>query len=171
MELSEVIRRRQSVRAYSADPLAPEKLRTILEAANRAPSAGNVQPYEIYLVRRQEQRSRLTAICLDQKFISQAPVSLVFCAIPERSAEKYGQRGAELFAIQDATIACTFAMLAVTDLGLASVWVGAFDPSAVRELIGAPAEHVPVAVLPIGYPAEKPEFTSRRPLENLFHEI
>jgi len=142
-----------------------------LEAANRAPSAGNVQPYEVYVVRSQEQRSRLTTICLDQKFISQAPISLVFCAVPARSAEKYGQRGADLFAIQDATIACTFAMLAVTDLGLASVWVGAFDPPAVCELIGAPSDYVPIAVLPIGYAAEKPEMTSRRPLEDLVHGL
>ncbi len=63
--------------------------------------------------------------------------------------------------MQDATIAATYAMLAVTDLGLATVWVGAFDPVRVTTATGAPPDWVPVAVLPIGYAAETPAATSR----------
>lgn len=170
MELLEVFRTRQSIRAYSATPVEPERLTAILEAVNRAPSAGNLQPYEIYVVRSQDQRTKLTQICGDQKFIGQAPVALVFCADPQRSAQEYGARGAQLFAIQDATIACTFAMLAATDLGLTSIWVGAFDEETLRAFVGAPAGLVPVAVLSIGYPAESPEFTTRRRLEDFVHE-
>ncbi len=171
MELREVIRRRQSIRAYAATPVEPDKLSLILEAANRAPSAGNVQPYEIYVVRRQDQRTALAHVSLDQMFIAQAPITLVFCVNPKPAEEKYGKRGVELYAVQDATIACAFAMLAATDLGLSTVWIGAFDPVAVRKLIGAPADYIPVAVLPIGHGAETPEMTTRRPLQELVHEV
>jgi nitroreductase len=167
----ELIASRRSVRAYSPAPVEPEKLNAILEAANRAPSAGNLQAYEIYLVRDAAVRRRLARAALDQFFLAQAPVVLVFCAHGRRSAERYGRRGAELYALQDASVACTFAMLAVTALGLGTVWVGAFDEEAVRGAIGAPEAHRPVAMLPVGYPAEQPEATPRRRLAELVHEV
>jgi nitroreductase len=58
----------------------------------------------------------------------------------------------------------------VDDLGLACVWVGALEPDAVRDVIGAPASQTPVAVLPIGYAAEDPVRTERRALDDLVHE-
>ena len=171
MDFFELIRARRSVRAYRSEPVEEEKLRKILEAANLAPSAGNLQAYEIYLVRDRKVRLALARAALDQSFISEAPVALVFCAHPERSAIKYGRRGVRLYALQDATIACTFAMLAAAELGLATVWVGAFDDEGVRRAIGAPEAHQPVAILPIGYPTEQPAPAPRRSLEDLVHEI
>ncbi len=100
--------------------------------------------------------------------IAQAPASLVFCANPARSAAKYRNRGERLFALQDATIACAFAMLAATALGLGTVWVGAFDDGAVQRVLGV-GDLLPVAILPVGYPAEDPEPTPRRSLDDLVH--
>jgi nitroreductase len=102
-------------------------------------------------------------------FVAQAPVVLVFCANQARSPAKYRERGARLWAILDATIACAFAMLAATALGLSTVWVGAFDDAAVQR-VGC-HDLLPVAILPIGYPAEEPEPTSRRSLTDLVHEV
>ncbi len=101
----------------------------------------------------------------------QAPLVLVFCAHPARSAKKYGQRGATLYGVQDATIACAYAQLAATALGLASVWVGAFDDEAVRAAIGAGQDLLPVAILPIGYAGEEPEMSTRRSLDDLVHDV
>ncbi|MCS7314309.1 MAG: nitroreductase family protein [Bryobacterales bacterium] len=171
MEFFDLIRARRSVRAYAPRPVEEDKVQQILTAANLAPSAGNLQAYEIYLVRDRQVRVELARASLDQWFVSEAPVALVFCAHPERSASKYGRRGARLYALQDATIACTFAMLAATELGLASVWVGAFDDEGVRRAIRAPEGHQPVAILPIGYPAEHPAPAPRRSLADLVHEI
>jgi nitroreductase len=56
-------------------------------------------------------------------------------------------------------------------LGLATVWVGAFDDEAVHRAIGAPEGILPVAILPIGYAAEQPELTPRRRLSDLVHEL
>ncbi len=95
---------------------------------------------------------------------------LVFCADHMRSAAKYGKRGVELYAVQDATIAAAYCQLAASALGLATVWVGAFDPEIAREAIGAPDQVTPVAIVPIGYPAEAPEPTPRRRLAELVRQ-
>ncbi len=170
MELAELIRERRSVRAFENRPVEAHKIDCILEAANLAPSAGNLQAYEIYRVTSPHPRAAL-ARAADQSFIAQAPIILVFFANAGRSARKYGSRGRELYALQDATIAATHAVLAAADAGLGTVWIGAFDPSKVTAAVGAPPDWVPVAVLPIGYAAEKPAASPRRALDELVHDL
>jgi len=169
VELFEAIQRRRSVRAFAPQAVEAEKVTRILKAANAAPSAGNLQGYEIYRITPGKERAALARAALNQLFIAQAPVVLVFCANPARSAAKYRERGTRLYAIQDATIACAFAMLAATALGLGTVWVGAFDDVAVQKVLGT-RDLLPVAILPIGYAAEEPEPTPRRSLSDLVHE-
>jgi len=166
-----VLKERHSVRLFQARLVEAEKLQAILEAINRAPSAGNLQAYEVYLVRQADRRADLVRGAGDQEFLAQAPIVLVFCAHAMRAETRYRERGSELYCIQDATIACTFAMLAATALGLSSVWVGAFDEKAIREIIGAPRDQRPVAMLPVGYAAESPRIRERRPLTELVHEV
>ena len=167
----DVIDRRRSVRAYADDAIDERQLRQILEAANAAPSAGNLQAYEIYLVREQDLRRQLAAAALSQDFLACAPIVLVFCANPRRNQARYGDRGRDLYAIQDATIACTFAMLAATALGLATVWVGAFREGEVRRVVGAAPHERPVALLPVGVAGESPDRPPRRSLDRLVHEV
>lgn len=168
MEFFEVLKARHSVRAYTAQPIEPEKVQAILEAANRAPSAGNKQSYEIFVVK---SREALCALAQGRAFFEVIPLALVFCANPTRAAERFGERGAKLYCVQDATIACAYAQLAVTALGLSSVWIGRFDEEVVRRTIGAGKDLLPVAILPIGYAAETPEIKPRRALEDLIHVV
>ena len=142
MNLFEAINARQSVRAYQAKPVEQEKLEAVLKATNQAPSAGNLQAYQVYLVEEPSLKRGLAKAALDQSFVAQAPVVLVFCAVAAR-AGRYGRRGAELYCLQDATAAVAYAQLAATALGLATCWVGAFDDGAVaRAGEGTPArEH------------------------------
>lgn len=167
MEFFEVLSRRRSIRAYSSKEVEEEKLNQIFEAANMAPSAGNLQAYQVFVYRNQEKKEALARAAFDQTFLAQAPVCLVFCADPSRSSPKYGGRGAELYSIQDATIAGTFAMLAAVDLGLATVWVGSFDEEKVQVVVGKKSVR-PVAMFALGYPAEKPEATPRRAIDEIF---
>ncbi len=170
MELSELIHARRSVRAYQDRPVEAEKVKTLLELINRAPSAGNLQAYEIYQVAAPRIRAAL-AHAAHQPFIAEAPLILVFFANPGRSSRKYGTRGKELYALQDATIAATYAMLVAQDLGLSTVWIGAFNDADVTAAVSAPADWVPVAVLPIGYAAEMPDASPRRALTELVHRL
>jgi nitroreductase len=171
MEFFEVIRSRRSIRLYQDRPVEEEKLQAVLEAAVVAPSAGNLQAYEIYLVKSAAARARLAGLLTQMGFFSVVPVVLVFCANPERSVIRYSDRGRSLYAVQDATIACTQAMLAAAALGLATVWVGAFQETAVSEALALPASLRPVALLPLGYAAETVEARSRRTLAGIVHNV
>ena len=170
MEFFEVLKERRSIRFFKSSELKKDDLNRILLAANSAPSAGNLQSYEIILVRDKERREKLAKACFNQHFVAQAPVVLVFCANRERASVRYGKRGEKLYSVQDATIACSYAQLAATALGLGSCWVGAFDEDEVREIINAPHYIKPIAVLPIGYADEEPRPTPRRSLSDLVKE-
>ena len=167
MEFAEVLSKRRSVRSYKSQPIEENKLRRIFEAANSAPSAGNLQAFQVHVVRDQEKKQALAQAANGQGFIADSPVSLVFCADPARSERKYGKRGAELYSVQDATIAATFAMLAAVDLGLATVWVGDFDEKRVQQVLEVKSLR-PVAIFSLGYAAEQPQQSPRRAIEEIF---
>jgi len=171
MDYFDVINARHSVRGYQNTAVEQEKLQLILQAVARAPSAGNLQAFEVYLVHEESVKCALVLAAGNQEFLAQAPVVLIFCTHADRSVVRYGERGIGLYCVQDATIACTYAMLAATALGLSTVWVGAFDESRVRLAIGAAATHRPVAMLPVGYAAEAPRLTRRRSLSDLIHQV
>lgn len=171
MEFFETLQTRRSIRAFRADPITDEQRQKIFEAINSAPSAGNLQAYEVYIVTEAAHKQALMHASYAQEFLTQAPLVLVFCASPARSAPRYAERGETLYSVQDATIACTLAMLAATALGLGSVWVGAFDEDAVAAIIHAAPGHRPVAMLPIGVPNQIPRTRPRRAMDDLFHPV
>ena len=167
-DLFETVRRRHSVRHYRTDQqLSREQLHAILEAACAAPSAGDLQSYRIAVATTLEQRQALEAASGGQSFLTEAPVCLVFCADPERAASRYGERGASLYALQDATIAASYAQLAAVAAGLASAWVGDFDEDAARSALAIAPTLRPIAIIAIGTAAEVPEQTPRRPMKDI----
>ena len=168
MEFFEVTKRRRSIRIFESKEIERDKLNQILEAANLAPSAGNLQSYEIILIRDWRKKKKIAEASYNQNFIAQAPIVLIFCANFLRSI-RYGERG-KLYAIQDATIACAHAHLATTAVGLGSCWVGAFNEHEIKEIINAPEHIKPIAILPIGYGAQKPYKTLRRRLDEIVKE-
>ncbi|MDI6721650.1 MAG: nitroreductase family protein [Candidatus Aenigmarchaeota archaeon] len=107
---------------------------------------------------------------MDQDFIAEAPAVIVIFANETRSARKYGRRGKELYCINDASIFASYIQLAASALGLGSCWVGAFDDDAIRRLLKAPDHLKPAAIIPLGYPDEKPEPKERRKLSDIAHE-
>ena len=164
----ETVRHRHSVRKYQPDMVVePEKLYAILEMACAAPSAGDLQAYRIVVVRDLADRQALVRASHQQDFIAEAPVCLVFCADPARSATAFGDRGAKLYALQDTTIAAAYAQLAIVAAGMGSTWVGYFDEDKVREALKLEPGLIPLALLSLGYPAELPEPSSRRRLDEV----
>jgi nitroreductase len=167
MDFFEAVKSRRAIRAFQNRPVDEEKMNRIIEAVNLAPSAGDLQAYEIVVVKDSRCKRELAKAAGGQSFVSEAPVCLVFLAYPERSSRKYGRRGSGLYCIQDATIAAAYAQLVVTALGLASTWVGAFDEGAVAKVVEASRSKRPIAILPIGYGRETPEITPRRRISEI----
>lgn len=167
MDYFEAVKARRSIRAFQKKPIEEEKILRIIEAVNLAPSAGDLQAYEIVVVKDPMLRDELAKAAWDESFVSEAPVCLVFLTYAERSSKKYGKRGTELYCIQDASIAATYAMLTATAVGLSSTWVGAFDEEAATRAVGASKGKRAVVILPIGYAAEDPKATARRPISDI----
>lgn len=169
MDLFEAIEGRRSIRAYLPDPVKEEDLRRILEAAIKAPSAGNLQPWEFIVVKDPEIKRKLTEAALGQEFIEEAPIVIVVCANTMRSSSVYGSRGASLYCIQDTAAAIQNMLLAAYALGYGTCWVGAFYEDEVSRILGLPSYIRPVAIVPLGKPAEHPSPRPRRPLKEVVH--
>ncbi len=155
MDFFEVINSRRSVRKFKQDvPVSDEQVRKILDAAIMAPSAGNGQSWHFVVLRDKALKGEIAAKAGHQAFIDQAPVAIVVCADMERAGSKYGDRGRGTYALQETAAAVENMLLAANALSLASCWVGAFDEAKAAEILKLPSHLRPVAILPIGAPAE-----------------
>jgi nitroreductase len=169
----ETVKKRRSVRSFDKErDVSPETVARLLEAAIRAPSAGNCQPWYFLAVRDQEIKRGLARAALDQWFLSDAPVVIVVCADPERSASRYGQRGRLLYCLQDTAAAAEHILLGAVALGLGGCWIGAFDEEEASRVLHLPPHLRPVAILSIGYPKGRaPGPTDRRRLKDVSQTI
>jgi len=165
--LFEIIKGRRSVRKFKPDPVPEEELREILEAATWAPSAGNTQEWRFIVVRDPGLKRELAAAAMEQRFLSEAPVVAVVCADLERIRRAYGERGVNVYALQDTAAATQNLLLAAHAKGLGACWVGAFSEVQVREALGLGQMMRPLALVPLGYPAQTPSPRPRRPLEEV----
>ncbi len=168
MEMQAAVRARRSVRAFQDDPLSEEQLRGLLELANWAPSAGNLQARDFVVVRDANTRRALARAALDQEFVAQAPAVVVVCGNARR-IRRYGARGRDLYMIQDAAAAIQTLLLLAHEAGIAGTWVGAFDEDPVSRLLGLPAHVRPLALVPLGLPAESPEPPPRLRSTEIIH--
>jgi nitroreductase len=168
MDCMEAINGRRSVRKFKDRAVGNEIIEELLNAAQMAPSAGNLQGRDYIVVSNKISKQKLKEAALGQSFIEQAPVVIVVVANIERSSRIYRSRG-ELYAIQDATAGVENLLLAAHSMGLATCWVGAFDENAVSEILGIPHKTRPVAIIPVGYADEAPAAPPRMGLDRVVH--
>jgi nitroreductase len=170
VDVFEAVKRRRSIRAFKSKNVSAKIVEKLLDAARWAPSAGNIQPWEFIVVRKPEIKRALAEAALDQTFIEEASVVIVVCANKNRSSRGYGIRGKTLYCIQDTAAAIQNIHLVAYSLGLGTCWVGAFTEEKAREILKIPNKIRPVAIIPVGYPAETPPLRrSRRPINQIVH--
>jgi nitroreductase len=154
------LKSRSSVRFYDRDPLAEEEIQYIINCASTAPSAGNLESWDVVVVTDAEVKEALAQAALDQEHLEQAGAVFVVCANYVRSMSRYSERGI-LYGLEDATIACTYMMLAAHAKQLHSCWTGAFQDEEVREILDLPQHIRPVALLAVGK-GQPPSVTTER---------
>jgi nitroreductase len=169
LDVQEAILRRRSIRSFTNEDISNEDVRQIIEAGTFAPSAGNCQPWEFLIVRDMKAKQKLARAALGQNFVSQAPVVIVVCANIPRSEKRYGSRGQELYSIQDTAAAIENMLLLAVSKGLGTCWVGAFNEVLAKESLNLPVGIRPVAIIPLGKPAETPRMPSRRNYKDVVH--
>jgi nitroreductase len=163
MDLFETIAARYSVRGYRPDAIDDETLTKVLEAARRAPTAANKQPFRVVVLRTRGREEEIGRIYGRPWFV-QAPLVLGFIAVPGEAWRRVDDKPYDEV---DATIAMDHLVLAATALGLGTCWVAAFDPQAAREVLGLPDNVEPIAFTPLGHPDKPFASPERRPLEEL----
>lgn len=163
MEFSDLITKRYSVRAYRSDPVEDDKLKRVLEAARLAPTACNLQPFQLIVIHTQGREHELRRIYKAEWF-TQAPIVICACAMPSQA---WTRRDGKCYDEVDTTVAMDHLILAAANEGLGTCWIGAFDLSAAREVLGIPENIEPIAFTPLGYPADAPREKTRKCLEEL----
>lgn len=158
MEAIKCIMTRRSVRRYTAKKMTDAQLRTILEAAMNAPSAGNQQAWQFVVVRDRDIMIRITEVHPYAQMLKDAQAAIVVCGdLPAERHQDYW--------VQDCAAATQNALLGAHALGLGAVWLGVFPRAdrvaGVRRLLGLPKGIVPLSIVSLGYPAENPKAVKR----------
>jgi nitroreductase len=162
MTILDAIKNRRSIRDFKDQDIPEKAIDSFIEAIRWAPSAGNMQSRKFYFIFNQDVKNKLARAALNQAFIAQAPLAVVAC-LDRKIAARYGDRGVNLYSIQDVAASVMNMMLTAHELGLGSVWVGAFNELEVFEILDMPHNLRPIAIIPVGYPSKIPKPTPRAP--------
>lgn len=167
-DLFRVFSTRRSTRKFDKTKVEDWKIDKILSAADVAPTAGNFQGFQVFLIKNKHTKEALVEAANKQPYVN-APVVLVFCMDPSRVKLKFPPNILEKFSLQDATIAASFSLLAASGVGLSTIWIGMFDEEKVKTILGTDLR--PSSILCIGYPDKKKPPKSRRKLKELIKVI
>ncbi len=163
MDLLTLAAKRYSVRKFKSDLLGEDDLAAILEVGRLAPTACNLQPQRIFVIRSAEGLAKLRG-CTSCHF--EAPLVLLLC-FDQSESWKRSYDGFDS-GCMDSSIVATHLMLAAAERGLGTTWVCYFDPELLRREFALLPSLIPTVLLPLGYPAEEaipaPQHSSRKAL-------
>ena len=192
MDFDSVVRRRKMIRNYRAEDVDPDALGRILDAARRAPSAGNSQGQYLVVVTEQATRSRIAALGNENHYVtrgmppwmSTAPVHVVVCVreddyhVRYREPDKLGEDGAEMewtvpYWWVDAGATMMLVLLAAVNEGLSAGLFGSHRMQGLKELLEIPADVAPIGIITIGHAASTSTTGSavrgRKPAAQIVH--
>ncbi len=181
MNLYEVMMKRRSVRNFKDQPIPQEVIDQLLDAANNAPSGGNIQPVSIILIQEKKNREILSEMVGNQPWVKNAPLSLLFCLDFNRvkrwatlnETEFKGEQALShvLIAYADLMCAAQSVVLLAEGLGLGSVYVGTIQScmDAARKQFSIPEFVLPMMILTVGYPKSTPRSIPKLEPEVIVH--
>ena len=148
---------RRSVREYQDRPVPRDLIEQLLAAAMAAPSACDEQPWHFIVVQRRDILDKLATRHPYGISLKGAPLCIVPCVDLELAVTRYEGE----FWVQDMSAATQNLLLAANALGLGAVWIGTYPAmdrvEAVQDVLGLPEHVLPLCLVPVGYPLEKPE--------------
>ncbi len=155
MEILKAVKERRSIRNFLKKDIPRDLVERLIDALIWAPSAGNLQSRKFYFVQDEKLKKGIVSAALGQGFIAEAPLVIVACT-DSMIFGRYGDRGMNLYAIEDVAASIMGMMLVAHENGLGSVWVGAFREEMVTEVLNLPGNLRPIAIVPVGYPSRVP---------------
>jgi nitroreductase len=165
METWDAIRSRRNVRSYDQRAIAPEDLDRILEAARRAPSAGNQQAWDLVVCTDREQLTQLAGVGPAAGHVASSAATIALVAPSSDDAQ---MRDLVQFDLGQATMSV---MLAAADLGIGSAHAGVHDQELTRRLLGFPQDRFCALLITLGTPADRPLTPIQRPDRRPFTDV
>lgn len=165
------IYKHRSIRSYKNKPIEEEKLQHIIKAAQAAPNSCNGQQVSIIAIKDQARKDKCKEWCMNQKWISECAVFLIFCGDfyhtniafekaglpPETFQEYITNLDTLIVGCQDTGICLAYAVVAAESLGLGTVPIGAvrFNSLELTKELNLPKYVVPLVGLCVGYPEDE----------------
>ena len=155
MNTIETIMKRKSIRKYTDQKIEKEKIETILKAGMAGPVCVNARDWSFIVVEDKETLCKMAdANGKPAQMLKEAPLAILVCGDLNRAFPP-----AKDYWIIDGAIACQNMILAATDLGIGSVWLGTY-PQMDRvknqsELFRLPETIIPHSIIAFGYPNEE----------------
>ena len=168
MKLDEIISSRHSIRDYESKDVSSKLIGEILDAARNAPSSGNIQNWQVIIVKDLKSKEGISKSCLNQPWMSKAPVHLVIC-YDERNAKALYPEDYEKFSIQNTSIFAAFIMLKAAELSLGTCWVAVSNAFEISSILKLPDYIIPSIIITLGYPRGMHKKTTRDKIETIIH--
>ena len=165
MEFYDALKARRSIRQFTDRPVSADEIMKLVDAAISAPNACNMQSWHFYAVTDAAVKAKLAEEKAVAEWATTAPVIFVVCTAAKKICERFGPIGEELFAIQDTAAAIENILLTAADMGLGGCFMGAFDREKCRRIVGINDDHKPIAMVPVGEPANILPPRARNPIE------
>lgn len=178
MNVEEAIKKRRAIRKYLAKEVPDDLINELMEAARWAPSAYNVQPWKFFIVKDEAQKQKLKENnVFKQPFVYDSPLIILCCADPdvypkdriELSGSHNREVGGGSGAVRDLAFACQNLVLRATELGLGTCYIGLFnrEKDEIKKLLNIPQNYILTFTIIAGYPAESPNPTPRKKIEEI----
>lgn len=167
MDLDKAIDERRSIRDFKEKKVNWADVLEAIDAARKAPLSGNNCNIRFMIIENQEAKNKIAKLS-EQYWIADASILVVVCSDDTSLENTYYDRG-KVYARQQAGAAIENFLLKITDLGLASCWVGAYPDELIKQVLRIP-EHINIeAILPIGYPKTKAKAIKKATLEKIIN--
>lgn len=152
MNFYDLLKKRKSVRSYIKEKTVSWKeVAEIIDYANQVPLAGNIPTLNYIIVSEQKKIMQIADAC-QQGFLADVSAIIVVCSRKEQLLRNFEKKG-EMFAHQEAGAAINNMLLAISEAGMASCWIGHFSDRIIKRLLKIPKEVEVEAIIPIGYEA------------------
>lgn len=177
----EVIKARTSIRSFTGEKLTAEQINTLLDAAMAAPTASDIRPWRFVVLTEDEAKLGLYEREHHRKMVSEAGAVIVVCGETTRMVRPRGaaedaplEETPVRYWFEDCSAATENLLLAATAMDLGAVWLSCYpnenSVNRVKEYLGLPANVVPLAIVPVGVPAENPEPKAKWDESNIHYE-
>lgn len=165
--LDKVIKSRKSVKRFSSRKPDWRIILECLDSVRFAPMAGNNFSLRFLVIDDAEKIHRIAEFS-EQSFIEQAHYVVVFCSEPGKTLNLYGKRG-EKYLNQQAGAGIQNFLLKIAENKLSTCWVGHFNDTRMKHLLGIPDDVEIEAVFPVGYEYKKTPFKKKIDFERLVY--